>query len=81
MSDTFLSMSNSNNYKRINIRVTDPEYAFFKFQKEVNGLSARDIVEALSRPCAKCSQIDIVLFTKKDKEIKLPRNIFKRKKY
>ena len=68
-------------HKRIYIRVTNAEYAFFKLQKEANGLSARDIVEALSRPCAKCSGMEIIVFTKKDKKIKLPRNILENKGY
>lgn len=57
-------------YRTIRIRVNEEEFSLFQKYKD-DGLTERDIIEAISRPCAKCENAEIVVFNKKDESIKV----------
>lgn len=68
-------------YNQIILRVNTYEFKKFIDYKEDNQLSARDVIEASSKPCSCCRDSMVIIHNKKDQSIEVKRGLLcKRKK-
>lgn len=70
---------NVRTYNQIILRVSQYEFKKFIDFKKDGKLSARDVIEASSKPCECCKNSSVITFNSNDESIKIEKGLLNKK--